>query len=326
MAGMQNMEGLATRFGVSLSLSEKEKGGIKIDKKVVEGALLGFHSSIVAEVFLKKSINESGFINQFINLWRRQEGVSIRALGGARFMAQFVRNMCRVLEVEKPWLFRDNLVLVVDGVQHGRWEEPLHLATMWVQLHNIPPLNMTEAVARAIGGLIGVVVKVNKDDGRDCIERFLRVRISIDVCEPLMWGGANVEFPNDGTIWVDLHYEGLPNYCLICGKVGHVTRWYKAERIRGEASEIDNEALYAFKGLDAEYDLRENGIMGRGDGQRGTMGRNGLSVPPLGRSADSITKEEVSQRYVMGKEEKERQWLERERAKEDRIVEPSRRD
>lgn len=42
MAGRQNMEGLATKFGTSLSLSDKEKGGIKIDQKAVEGALLGF--------------------------------------------------------------------------------------------------------------------------------------------------------------------------------------------------------------------------------------------------------------------------------------------
>ncbi|KAB2617227.1 hypothetical protein D8674_013096 [Pyrus ussuriensis x Pyrus communis] len=126
--------------------------------------------------------------------------------------------MCRVLEVEKPWLFRDDMVLVVDGARHGLWAEPLHLATMWVQLHNVPPLNMTKAVALAIVGLIGKVVKVDKDDGRDCISRFLRVKISFDVREPLM-SGANVEFPNYGTMWVDFRYMG---YRTI---VSFVARW-----------------------------------------------------------------------------------------------------
>ncbi|XP_068331493.1 uncharacterized protein [Pyrus communis] len=101
---------------------------------------------------------------------------------------------------------------------------------MWVQLHNVAPLNMTEAATSAIASLIGKVVKVDKDDGRDCIGRFLRVKISFDVQELLM-RGANVEFPDDGKIWIDFHYEGLPNYCLICDKVGHVTRWCKAERL-----------------------------------------------------------------------------------------------
>lgn len=47
--------------------------------------------------------------------------MSIRALGGARFMVRFVgrRDMCCVLEADKPWLFRDDLVLVVDGARHG---------------------------------------------------------------------------------------------------------------------------------------------------------------------------------------------------------------
>ncbi|RXH80301.1 hypothetical protein DVH24_041448 [Malus domestica] len=52
MAGMQNMEGLASKFGSSLFLSEREKGGVKIEKKAVEGSLLGFHYSVVPEMML----------------------------------------------------------------------------------------------------------------------------------------------------------------------------------------------------------------------------------------------------------------------------------
>ncbi|KAB2597306.1 hypothetical protein D8674_000226 [Pyrus ussuriensis x Pyrus communis] len=108
------MESLAKHFGSSVSLSEKERGGIKIEKKDTNGALLRFHHSIVAEVFSTKAINENGFIDQFTSLWRRKEGVSIQALGEARFMARFVgrRNMVRVLEADKPWVFQDDLEAV----------------------------------------------------------------------------------------------------------------------------------------------------------------------------------------------------------------------
>lgn len=57
--------------------------------------------------------------------------------------------------------------------------------------------------------------QVDKDDGRDWIGQCLRVRISMDVREPLM-RGTQVEFPEDGEIWVDFRYEGLPDYYLIC--------------------------------------------------------------------------------------------------------------
>lgn len=194
-----------------------------------------------------------------INSLVDREVFSIRVLGGARFMARFVglRDMCRVLEAEKPWLFRDDFVLEVDGTRHGHWVKPLHLVTMWVQLHNVPPLNMTDAVASAIGGLIGKVIKVDKDDGRDCIGRFLHIRVSFDIQELLMCG-ANVDFRDYGEIWIDFRYEGLPNYCLICGKVRHVTRCCKSEILGEEALEVDTDALYAFKRLDAKYNLRGN--------------------------------------------------------------------
>ncbi|XP_017178374.1 uncharacterized protein [Malus domestica] len=226
-SSMQTMEGLTLKFGMGLSLSEKEKRG--------------------------------------------REGVSIRALGGAQFMARFVSrwDMCRVLEAEKPWLFREDLVLVVDGARHNQRAEPLHLVSIWVQLHNVPPFNMTEAVALTIGGLVGKVLRVDKDDGRDCIGRFLQVKISFDVCEPLI-RGANVEFPDDGSMWVDFRYEGLLSYCLICGKMGYVTRRCGDGNIGGEGVLDDAlETLCAFKRLDAEFDLRGNPFVKRGDLQRG---------------------------------------------------------
>lgn len=57
-------------------------------------------------------------------------------------MARFVgrRDMVRVLEADKPWIFRDDLVLVADGACHTRWTKPLLLTTMWVQLHNEYPM------------------------------------------------------------------------------------------------------------------------------------------------------------------------------------------
>ena len=114
-------------------------------------------------------------------------------------MARFVgrRDMSRVLDADKAWLFRDDLVLVVDGSRHGCWAKVLSMVTMWVKLHNVPPMNITEVVAVEIGGLIGRVITVDKDDGRDCIGRFLHVKISFDVLESLM-RGANVEFPDYG--------------------------------------------------------------------------------------------------------------------------------
>lgn len=57
------------------------------------------------------------------------------------------------MEADQPWTFRDDLVLLADGVREGRTgRAPLVMVSMWVQLHNVPPMNMTATVATKIGG------------------------------------------------------------------------------------------------------------------------------------------------------------------------------
>ncbi|KAM1386256.1 hypothetical protein ACFX2F_032738 [Malus domestica] len=285
----QNMELLARKFGSNLSLLEKERGGIKIEKKDTEGALLGFHHSMVTEVLSTKAVNENGFIDQFTSLWGGNEGVSIRALGGALFMARFVGrlDMSRVLEADKPWLFQDDLVLVVD------------------------------------------VIKAGKDDGRDYIGRFLQVKISFDVREPLM-RGAIVEFPDDGKMWIDFLYEGLLNNCLICGKMGHVTRWCKEKTLGERASTEDVEAMYAFKGLDTEFDLRGNWLARRGQHVRSRLGEMHMGAKGSNGSASSsswrrqfygagVIQQELQARKA---EEREQQRLTCERAFDAGLIGP----
>lgn len=123
-----------------------------------------------------------------------------------------------------------------------------------------------------------------------------------------------MDFPDDGSLWIDFRYEGLPSYCLIYGKVGHVTKWCKAERLGDEASEVDMEALYAFKGLDAKYDLRGNWFLRRRDGQMGTRGKNGSSSSSSWRRNDNVDGGNLGGWRAMEIGEKEQQRLEWERA------------
>lgn len=97
--------------------------------------------------------------------------------------------MGRVTESEYPWTFKDDLVMVADKTKpsKNRWE-PLTLGSFWMQLHNIPPLSMTGTVALAIGELVGMVLKVDRSVSKECIGRFLRVKVRFNVKEQLMRG------------------------------------------------------------------------------------------------------------------------------------------
>ncbi|KAM2039419.1 hypothetical protein ACFX1T_012859 [Malus domestica] len=257
------MEELGSRFGSKLKLSEKERGGIVIERKDVEGAILGLKYTLIAEVLTSKEVNGEIFTDRFMSLWRGCEGVSIRDIGNRRFLARFAgqRDLLRVVEADLPWTFKNDLVMVADRTENGRdrWA-PLSAGTFWVQMHNVPVLSMTQAVAESIGGLMGIVCKVDKSGSRDCIGRFLRAKINFNVREPLM-RGTFVNFPDDGKVWVDFKYEALPKYCLACGMLGHATRVcheiLNATKEDGGSLEERNEE-FAFRGLDATYDLRGN--------------------------------------------------------------------
>ncbi|KAM1228337.1 hypothetical protein ACFX2J_007446 [Malus domestica] len=135
---------------------------------------------------------------------------------------------------------------------------------------------MTQAVVETIGSLMGEVRSVDKTGSRDCIGRFLRVKIGFNVREPLM-RGTFVTFPDDGKIWIDFKYESLPNYCLICGKLGHPTRICKEtldERTDPEDGTKARNEAFAFSGFDAVSDLRGNPL-GAGPRNRASFGSNG---------------------------------------------------
>ncbi|KAM1777717.1 hypothetical protein ACFX11_044340 [Malus domestica] len=273
------MDELGSRFRSHLKLSEKERGCLSIERKDMEGALLGFQYSMVAEVLTTKEVKGDVFIDCFTSLWRGREGVSIRDIGDRRFLARFagLRDLQRVLDADQPWSYKNDLVMVADRTEKGlnRWTL-LTLGVFWVQMHNVPVLSMTQAVAESIGGLIGTVRMVDKTGRRDCIGRFLRVKVRFNVREPLM-RGTFVSFPDDGRIWVEFKYEAFPNYCLLCGMLGHPTRVCKelqtTELSEDEISKRTEEGL-AFRGLDAVTDLRGNPL-GAGTRSRASQGSGG---------------------------------------------------
>lgn len=121
----ENLEELGARFGSNLILSEKELEGVCIERKDVEGALLGFQYTLIVEVLTGKEVKGDVFIDCFMSLWRGREGVSIREIGDRRFLARFAgqRDLQRVVDADQPWMFKNDLVLVADRTEKGlnRW-------------------------------------------------------------------------------------------------------------------------------------------------------------------------------------------------------------
>ncbi|BFG18210.1 hypothetical protein CerSpe_235020 [Prunus speciosa] len=262
------MDELEKRFGSNLRLSEKERVGIRIAEDETIDMMKGSQLSLAARVLTSKTVSKEGFVSVFSRLWRGTAGVSIKEFGDGRFLIRFgnLKDKLRVLDME-PWTFREYLVVLAEvkpGMDARRVD--LGQATFWVQLHGIPLMNMTTMVARKIGSLMGQVVEVDHAEGDECIGRFLRVRIRIPVDQPLM-RGAFVAFPDEGSIWINFRYEYLPEYCFICGCLGHPSRFCvdKLEDQHG-GNVVTKESFLAFAGLEAEEDM--NGRRLRSNGRR----------------------------------------------------------
>uniref|UniRef100_A0A803NJ14 Zinc knuckle CX2CX4HX4C domain-containing protein n=1 Tax=Cannabis sativa TaxID=3483 RepID=A0A803NJ14_CANSA len=83
---------------------------------------------------------------------------------------------------------------------------------------------MTVRMGRELGCLLGPVTEVDENSSKDCLGRFLRVQVRIDITKPLpklmkvslIKGEENFKFP--------LKYEQLLDLYFYCGIIGHPLR------------------------------------------------------------------------------------------------------
>ena len=79
---------------------------------------------------------------------------------------------------------------------------------------------MTEVIGKDIGSKIGRVLEVDKRVMQANLAKFFRIRVEVPIDKPLCRGGC-VKNEEGGRYWVDFRYERLPNFCYICGLLGH---------------------------------------------------------------------------------------------------------
>ena len=95
---------------------------------------------------------------------------------------------------------------------------------MWIRVLRLPFGLMTTETGEEIGNKVGKTIEVDTDEGGSAIGKFLRIKIQFDIRKPLMRGVIMEVGPNGKTQWCPLEYKFLPNFCYICGLLGHVDR------------------------------------------------------------------------------------------------------
>jgi hypothetical protein len=66
------------------------------------------------------------------------------------------------------------------------------------------------------------------------VGKYLRVKVRMPINRPLM-RGTTVEIDDSGkTLWCPFEYEFLPNFCYVCGMIGHLDKECTIKLKKGE--------------------------------------------------------------------------------------------
>ena len=210
---------------------------------------------LAARFMTSRVINIESVVRTFRPLWRTVQGFTARDMGSNMlvFVFQDESDVERILSAE-PWSYDKHLV------SFQRVEADTSIAEMecrwvsfWVQIHNLPVRRMNHETASALGGTLGLVEKVVESDEERGCEGCIRVRVRLDISQPLCRGRKARLLAGKETL-ISFKYERLPNFCYWCGRLTHGDR-------------------------DCEWWLRSKGTLRREDQQYGAWMRAAVEKP-----------------------------------------------
>nr|GLL27465.1 uncharacterized protein LOC109173053 [Ipomoea trifida] len=102
---------------------------------------------------------------------------------------------------------------------------PLDTADFWIQVHDLPLGFLLEKSFKSIGDFIGQFLHLDEATFNTWFRSFIRIRVRTNIAKPLvsqMWIRRN----GSDWSWISFRYERLPNFCFICGLIGHTEKFY----------------------------------------------------------------------------------------------------
>ncbi|XP_040998212.1 uncharacterized protein LOC121244266 [Juglans microcarpa x Juglans regia] len=205
-----------------LSLTKKESEEIVVVPEQLQDSIIGGDKCLIMKLFTDKHYNKDVFKSTMRKALRLTMGVRFRDLSSTLMFVEFDdrRDKEKVIQ-EGPWSFDKHLVLLkdVDGRKQVK-QIQLTSASFWVRLHDLPLMARNEYVGRLLGEKIGVFEKVDVDEGAIAWGEFQRVCVNLQISKPLL-RGSMFSIGGGEPVWVRFSYERLPNFCYLCGCLGH---------------------------------------------------------------------------------------------------------
>ncbi|MBA0868969.1 hypothetical protein Goshw_021310 [Gossypium schwendimanii] len=206
-----------------LKFSEDESTRVMSTREVNNAR--GFESWAIGKIMVTELPNREAMYRVFKSLWFTKEEVDFVALREGAVIVKFgcLEDRSRILNLS-PWLF-DRCLFSMMPFENGKAIDTYEfwMAPFWLRIYNIPIELMDRQTALDIGNAIGELVAIDWKDRNGGWTEFIRIKVKINVLNPLRRVVKLVDKDGTETIGV-LKYERLPDFCYECGKIGHTVK------------------------------------------------------------------------------------------------------
>ncbi|KAM0891956.1 hypothetical protein ACQ4PT_026068 [Festuca glaucescens] len=285
---MEKMEGMLR----NLRLSEAEMVGLRISEQqmvIADGAgKEAAEPKVVVKVLSEKLVSAEGLKQALGPIWCPIRGIRCKKLGENIFMITLLQNLGKKKALEcGPWMFSNDLVVVVDYDPAKSVEEYEFTAVpIWIRILKLPLGKMNKATGEMIGEKMGEWLQADVGDDDYAAGEYLRIKVKINISKPLM-RGMMIQVGEDGrSKWCPFEYEFLPEFCYICGIIGHDDKSCLLPAKKGEEKQFGS-WLRAFIPKKQNSGEKQRWSSGGGSGsgdrpygfgeRRGAAGSNSLS-------------------------------------------------
>ena len=208
-----------------MQLSDTERHHVRLRKEPISRSSQEAQYSVLFKLLTYRPFNVEAFKGSIRALWTKPGGLTIRDIDDNLFLAVFKeRDDMERIFVRSPWTFDKKLVQIVrfEGDLQPNAVKFSHSA-FWIRVFNLPIKSMIREVGEDIGRGIGRLVEVDVPENGLGWGKYLRIRVEIDITQPLLRGKILSKDDSDGgsPFWVDFKYEHLPIFCYRCGIMGH---------------------------------------------------------------------------------------------------------
>ncbi|KAL0355667.1 UNVERIFIED_CONTAM: hypothetical protein Sradi_4013600 [Sesamum radiatum] len=214
------------KLGMALTLTDKEDNGAMIPMGLWQNDNETEGFFVVGRILSLRAFHADALRTTLFAAFNPVKGMEFKSLPKQRFLLKFFHTIDRQRVMEGcPWAFNKNLIVLKSITAD---ENPMHTNLDWcdfhVHAHDLPLSKMTRPVAQFIGNQIGLFKDVDMDDNGGVWGASLRIRVSLNVTQPLP-RVLKIRTPLGDEQLVSFTLERLLNFCYLCGCMGHQSKF-----------------------------------------------------------------------------------------------------